>query len=270
MGNLSLRRAPPYLPLDTFAGHGAETEADGSFKCSVLPGTYLLSASDRKSGKMSPEMTIEVGDKDIPGIELTLDSSYEIAGRIVVDGSASLDYTKLHLSFMGERVKISSDGSFQASAGKTAQYFLHRVPENWYIKDVTVGGQHLAGRQFELKPGTTDISFVLSPDGASVEATRARGTSIVDVAMVLLLPENGPIPDAESLLLLQSDQSGKMIAHGVPPGSYRVFGLDATNWLIATNAKQFMEKYEKSAPLIVVAAGEHKSIVVTPTKISPE
>ena len=44
------------------------SETDGSFKMDVLPGKYVLSASDVKTGRISKALTVEVGDKDITGV----------------------------------------------------------------------------------------------------------------------------------------------------------------------------------------------------------
>src|SRR5690349_8088131 len=122
-----------------FAGHGGEVKSDGSFAVSVLPGTYALSASDRKSGKVSREVTIDVRDKDIASVELSVDVAYEISGRIIIDGPESIDFSKLNLIF-GAPVKIAADGTFQAHAqGDKAVYFLQGLPDDWYVKTVTVG-----------------------------------------------------------------------------------------------------------------------------------
>jgi hypothetical protein len=69
---------------------------------------------------------------------------------------------------------------------------------------------------------------------------------------------------------VEPDQSGKLVARGVPPGSYRVFALGATNFALAFAPKTLLEKYGKSALLLTVTEGEHKSIVVPLTKIKPE
>jgi Carboxypeptidase regulatory-like domain len=270
--NLTLRRGGVGLGLNMFAGQGGRSEADGSFTFHVLPGSYILSASDQKAGKVSKEVMIDALDKDVANIEVTLDSSYEINGRILIDGPEVLDFSKIHLNFLGGRVKIGSDGSFHENAfGSKAQYFLQGLSEDWYVKDLIVGGQHLTRRQFELKPGITEVSLTLSPHGARLEVMRPSTGNMLDSAsFIILLPEDRPTPDLESMIHAEPDQSGKLVAYGVPPGSYRVFALDATNFAYAFDPKTLMEKYGKSALLVNVAEGEHKSIVVPFTKIKPE
>jgi carboxypeptidase family protein len=268
--SLEYHRAGPHLGLSAFAGHGGEVKSDGSFAFSVLPGTYALSASDRKSGKVSREVTIDVRDKDIAGVELSVDVAYEISGRIIIDGPESIDFSKLNLIF-GAPVKIAADGTFQAHAqGDKAVYFLQGLPDDWYVKTVTVGGQPLTSRIFNLSPGNTEVLVTLKARGAQVEAIRPAMGAAPAAVYVVMLPENGAIPDPESMLHSIPDPSGKLLVRGVPPGVYRVFAIDATGLAFLFNPAILMEKYSKSAPAIQVAEGEHKTIVVSPLKIEPE
>jgi hypothetical protein len=238
---------------------------------SALPGTYVLSASDRQTGKVSEAVTIEVGDKNIENVRLSLTSSYELNGRVHIDGAGTPDYSKVSLS-LDQPVKITGDGSFHASlsSGKV-HYMIHGLPENWYVKDVLVGGQRLASSEFEVRPGTTDVSITLSPRGGQVTVKlESGGSSALDSAFVLLLPESGPLPNVESSLHADPSESGPLVVHGVPPGSYRVFALDLANWTLIMRPGLLMEKYGKAAPVVSVAEGDRKTIVVSMTKVEPE
>lgn len=88
--------------------------------------------------------------------------------------------------------------------------------------------------------------------------------------MFALLPESG-IMDVDSLLAAErADPAGKFLIHGVPPGDYRVFALDASNWPLLFDPVTLLGKYRNLAPLVTVAEGENKKIVVSPTKIPAE
>ena len=268
---VNLHRAGVRLGLNIFAVQGGHVSGDGSFNRTVLPGRYILSASDQNTGKLSREVTIEVHDKDVSNIEIVMDLTYEINGRIVIDGPGVMDFSKVNLNFLGAPAKLAPDGSFHANAfDRKVQYMLQGIPEGWYVKDVTAGGRHLNGTHFEVTPGNNEILVTLSPRGARVEITLPNTGGVLDAADAVLLPENGPLPDVENAIHATPQQSGKLIAHSVPPGIYRVFALDATNWVLLFDLKTLMEKYAKSAPLIDVSEGEQKSIVVPLTKIQPE
>jgi hypothetical protein len=269
---LSVHRSGPNLGLNAFAIHGGGCESDGAFNVEVLPGRYVISAFDGKTGKTSPEVFVEAGDKDVTDIELSLSLSYEIDGRITVVGNEPLDFSKLMLNFMGGPVKIGTDGTFHQNAfGNTAAYVLQGLPEDWYIEKVLVAGLPIAKRQFSLRPGSTDLSIIVNPRGATLSVkAESAGTGFDAAGGVVLLPVNGPIPDVKSVLYSMPDDSGALVIHAVPPGSYRAFALGLTDALMVMRPDLLMEKYGKAAPLIHVSEGERKAIAVPLTKIQPE
>lgn len=266
---LNLQHAGVRLGLNESAILGERSKADGSFSYSVLPGKYVLSVLDQKTGKMSPGITIDAVDKDVTGIELKLTTSYELNGRMTVDGPETLDFSKLALNFFSAPIQIDVHGSFHANVffAKT-RWILQGLPENWYVKSVSVGGRRLMDKTVELEPGTTDIVFVLSARGGQVNIN-VTGTGLESLSVVVLLPDTGPLPEIESILHAAPDTSGMLVVHGVPPGSYRVFALNALAWPLAMRPDLLMQNYGKSAPVVTVSPGERKSIVVAPMKILP-
>jgi hypothetical protein len=268
---LSLQRAMKLGLHSSPMIQAASTTADGTFKIDVLPGIYILTASDRKTGKFSRPLTLEVGDKNIANLELELTSDYEVSGRFTVDGPTGIDYSKVRLSLGGSVVKVEQSGIFQASlGGPKAIYNLQGLPEDWYVKEVLVAGRRITGRQLEIDPGSSDLTFILSPRGARVEISLEAANGGLGTAMVVLLPESGAVPDVESVLQGQASPSGEFVVHAVPPGSYRVFTVDASNWSLLFRPDMLLEKNRNSAPLINVAEGERKSIVIPRSKIQPE
>jgi hypothetical protein len=246
---------------------------DGSFRVEVLPGTYTIKASDR-SGRISPPLTRDV-HASVDNLELTLGQGYEISGRIVVDGPGHLDFPKVTLHFFGDPAKIDSAGTFHANAGNhEAGYMIQGLPEDWYVKDFKVAGRVIPGRKFQLEPGVTEVVLTLSPLGARVEMAAAGANGADDVlsaVMFALLPETGVV-DVESMLIFErgADPSGKLIRRGVPPGDYRVFSLDASNWALLFDPETLLNKYRNLAPLVKIVEGERKRITVRPTKIPVE
>jgi hypothetical protein len=269
--SVSLQRVAK-LALHTSAMiRGAGTEADGSFKIDVLPGSYVLTAADAKTGKSSKSITVEVRDKNVSDVELELTLNYDISGRFMIDGPERIDLSKLLLNFGGSLVKIDGGGAFETKLpGGKAFYMLQGLPEDWYLEELRVAGKRIMGRQFEIEPGRTDVVLTLCPRGSRVEITLEGAGSRFDAVFVTLLPESGRVPDVESVLQAKPDGSGKFIARSVPPGSYRVFTLDASNWALLYRPDALLEKYRTAAPLINIAAGETKSIIVPVSKIQPQ
>jgi hypothetical protein len=243
-------------------------EADGSFKMEALPGTYTLTARD-SNRKMSKPQTVELRG-NIDNLEVELTTAYHISGRFAIDGTEPLNYSKVQLNFLGPQVKVRADGAFEADLGDSrVGYLLQGLPNGWYVKEVVVAGKRIAGRRFQVELGSTNVLFMLSPHGARVEITVA-GSSPLDAAMVVLLPETDASPDPESMLIAEPETTGHLVVNGVPPGSYRLFTLDATDWPLLYRPDQLLEKHRDLAPLIRVAEGETKNVVAPVVKIPPE
>ena len=269
--SLSLQRTPQLGLASSPMVQGGRPEPDGTFRVEILPGTYVLTASDPQTGRVSKPLTLEVRDRNITNLELELSSGYEVRGRITVDGPVRMDFSKLALNFGGRPVKVDSNGTFQTNLpGGKGFYMLQGLAEGWYVKDVLVAGRRITGRQFEMEPGTSDLIVVLSPRGARVEISVQAAAGSLQAVFVTLLPESGPIPEVEAALHSMPDASGKFILPTVPPGSYRVFALDASNWVLVMRPDILLEKYRALAPLIEVSEGERKTIVVPLSKIQPE
>ena len=187
-----------------------------------------------------------------------------------MDGTASLDFSKLFLNFGGPTVKIDGTGTFLCTLpeGKGV-YTVQGLPEGWYIRSIVAAGRQIVGtRQIEVDSETMDLVFTLSPRAAHIEIS-VRDAGGVQTQMVALLPDRGPIPDLESLPGAQAarDERGRFILPSVPPGSYRVFALDASNWVLLMNPSKLIEKYRSLAPLIEVSEGDRRTVAVAATKI---
>jgi hypothetical protein len=269
--SLSLTRTAKLALHSSPMVQGGGSEADGSFKMAVLPGKYVLTASDVKTGKISKALTLEIGDRDLTGLQLELSSGYEINGRVILDGQERIDFTKLTLNFGGPTVKFNADGTFQTNlSGGKGSYMLQGLPEDWYVKTLVVGGRGITGRRFEVEQGMTDVVFTLSPRGGRISISLDEAADGVAVAYITLLPESGEVPDVESILAAEPDGSGSFAVRAVPPGSYRVFTLDASNFTLLMRPDILLEKYRNLAPLITVAEGQQKRIVIPVVKIQPE
>jgi hypothetical protein len=272
-GMVSVQRAGPSMSRHQSGMMSSEVDGRGAFHVEVLPGIYAVTASD-KSGRFSPALTIDARDKDVSDLELTLGQGYEISGRIVVDGPKHLDFSKVILHFMSDPAKIDNTGTFHANVGNSeVHYMIQGLPEDWYVKDVTVQGRSIVGRAFQLGPGQTEVVLTLSPTGGRVEIVPTGDGDIRDVihaAAVALLPESGSV-DVDSMFASErGDPSGKFIFHGVPPGDYRIFTLDASNWALLLQPDVLLRKYRKLAPLVTISEGEDKTIAGQPTKIPVE
>lgn len=272
VASVNIRRAGPTLGSAIYpsGGGGTQTKPDGSFRVQALPANYEVSAFSQSTGKISQPVTVEALDRDIANLELELNSRYEIRGRIAIVGGGPLDLTKLELNLTDQPVKIESSGAFRADlVRKEAYYTLHRLPEGWYVKEASVSGRPLVGRHFQAELGVNDFALVLSPGGAQLDITVTPTEQTLPVVQVGLIPDTGPLPQVDELPRVEPDQTGVFKARAVPPGSYRVFALDASNWGLLFDPGGLREKHRLAAQLVTLSEGEQKSITISPTKVRP-
>lgn len=267
--SLSLKRAVD-LPLNSSPlVQGVEVKADGSFSVEALPGKYILSARD-KTGMVSEPLPVDLGDKNVTGLELPLTSGYEIRGRFAVDGREQIDYSQLSLNFGDAQVKVDSNGSFQTNLfGTEANYLLQSLPAGWFVEKATVAGQPIEGETFSVRTGVNDMVLTLNAHGGNVTVDPTGGGAD-GVALVLLLKDSGTLPRPEALPLAQTDGSGHFAIESVPPGDYRVFMLDGASYLLAMRPDVLREKYKALVPLIRVAADERKDLSLPVVKLPAE
>lgn len=263
------------LALSTSAQiQGNTPKPDGTFHLNVYPGEYILTAGDPKTGKSSKPLPITVADRDISGLVLDLNQSYVIHGRVVLDTQAKpIDLSKLDL-VVGEPVKLDRSGVFDAKLlGDKSLYFLHQLPEGWYVKSVQVGGQQITGHKFELQPGATDMTILLSPHGAQVNVhPTGKGSDSLD-QIAVLLPESGPVNPSnfDSLPMSHSDRNGggPLLIQGIPPGTYRAFLVDTSSFMLLLNPT-ILDKYRASTPVLTLRESDRKELTLPLLKIELE
>jgi hypothetical protein len=85
--SLSLQRTLPLALATSGMIQSGGCGPNGTFKMEIFRGTYVLTASDPKTGKVSKPFMLDAREKSIANIELELSAGYEIRGRITVDGT---------------------------------------------------------------------------------------------------------------------------------------------------------------------------------------
>ncbi len=237
----------------------------GRFNADTLPGKYRLTASNRKTGMTSKPLTLDVGVDDVTGIELDPSLSYELSGRFVWSGPDTRNLSKVSLNVNGMPVQIGEGGIFEAQAGaEKALYGLRDLPEGIYLRAVYLGGNKVSGNMLDLSPGKNEMTFLLGSPGAQV-AIRVEGAmGLKNPSYVVLLPEEGPPPPPDLTIRAQrpTGADGAYVISSIPPGRYRVFVLNASNWPMLFDTESLLSKYRDKAPLIDLKDGEHKTLTV--------
>jgi hypothetical protein len=257
------------------SGQNNLVKADGTFDLrGVLPGSYILSAQWFDDGKLRyARQSIEVGNADVEGVQLTIGPGMTVSGHVRWEGSPSVAQD-LFLTAegvdedipAGVHARVESDGSFTLNDAPDIplRVSVFGQSQDSYLKAVTYGGVDSLEDGFTARAGiAATLDVTLSSRGAHVQGgvTNAEGLPAVGVWVVLV--PNGKHRKRLSLYKeAQTDQHGQFLLRGISPGDYTLFSwneVEAGAWEDPDFLKAFEDKGEK----VTVQEGEAKSINLT-------
>jgi hypothetical protein len=211
----------------------------------VPPGKYAFSAEGRTpDGRSLKSITVDVelADSNVDNIALKLIPEFDIGGQIQWDGqpphtdqlqNAAVrlgrpadggDWPGTEAAMWG---RIASDGAFRipsVTVGRRA-LALEGMPENVYIKSVTLGTGEMPDRTLDLRgnPGDARLTVLLSAAGASISGvvTDSHGPRAKVSVYLALASHDHVIPRTA-----ETAADGSYSFHGVPPGKYKLYAGD--------------------------------------------
>ena len=255
-------------------GQSEVKKSDGSFEFSnVAPGSYLLVAywGDDEGKEFSAQEKVDVGERDVEGVTLSIGAGATIPGRIRWEGKPSLDREELIVYLQPTEVAFQWGGSARVEASQ--QFTLRNVNEgdyrvamigaskDCYVKDIVYGGTHAPDDTISVsKGGGAPLEVTISSRGARIQGavTDKDGLPAAGVWVVA-------VPDQArrlNFLLFKSqttDQYGRFDLHGLTPGNYKLF-----SWESAENheweGQEFLKPYEEKGEAIEVHEEESKTL----------
>jgi len=300
--NLKLRRAP----VVTVRGHvtgvpsvsaalvlnsmvafqqGVEREPGGhgdfEFR-GVPPGDYTLSirafASDQPpTGGGPPALTgflrrrLTVGNSDIEGLTLAIAPPASITARVVIDGDAPRDLSKVALTVepvpaisANPRAggKLAGDGTFRFVDLAADRYRMatYSSQSGLYLKSLRMGGQELPEPEFDLN-GSAEAEVVLSSQTAGVAGVVHRPDSDQPAAgvTVVLIPENKELEYQRAT----TDESGHFALRNIVPGEYRAFAWEKLDRTVEYYDPEFVRRVESKGVAVSLGEGASKNIELT-------
>jgi protocatechuate 3,4-dioxygenase beta subunit len=224
----------------------------GAFEITnVQPGNYDLFASlGAPNGSPGPggggvqawgRTTVEVRDKDVADIRLTIRPSVDVSGVVKIDGKLATEGTfKVGLSPTGTAGRIGNyrgildrtqtpDATGQVKIPLAAegnyQVFVQGAG-NLYITDVRQGDASVLVKGIDVRNATAaPFEVLLSSDGGTVEGVVSnRDKSAMGGATVVLVPADKQLLQARTAT---AGADGKYTFSGVRPGDYSIFATPA-------------------------------------------
>jgi Carboxypeptidase regulatory-like domain len=256
-------------------GQNNFVNADGTFDLDgVLPGSYILSAQWFDDGKRHyARQSIEVGNADVEGVQLTIAPGMTVSGHVRWEGSLSPAQNLVVMAQgvdednpAGLHARVDSDGSFTLNDAPDLplRVSVYGQSQDSYLKAVTYGGVDSLEDGFTARAGVAaTLEVTLSSRGAHVQGSviNAEGLPAVGVCVVL-------VPDGKHRTRLslykeaQTDQRGQFLLRGISPGDYTLFSWNEVE-VGAWEDPDFLKAFEDRGEKVTVQEGEAKSINLT-------
>jgi hypothetical protein len=284
------------LPRDLDGPRMKEPQVDrerSTFDLLLLPGTYTVNATSA-SGEGS--ITFQLGAADIENLVIATTPTFDIAGRIAVDGnpSGAAALGALHItlrrdppreeprsSFLSYSTPLPN-GSFTVSAS-AGDYRVNiapllnvtpvRIPmttlppalQNAYVKSIRMGNMDVLNGTLHLesKPSAPlDVVIGMNAGALDGQVVTVQQGLVADVSVVL-------VPDVrrrtELYRTTTTDTAGRFHFDRVPPGDYKAFAWEEVQegaWF----DPEFMRANENRGVPVRIAEGrtENARIEVVP------
>ena len=236
------------------------------------------------------QMPVNVADRDVSGVTVTLHAGARVTGRLEFDGAAqkpTVDQLRIATvtvdpadgrsgsfnQFTMSRGVVDQSGQFKTYQLPAGRYVIRAsapVP-GWSFKGASLGGRDVSDTAFEI--GSEDVSNI-------VVTFTDRPSELTGTV------SNGKGPDATATVLAFPSQPAMWTNHGAAPrrfratragqdGTYRFANLLAGDYLIVSVTSvssewldpQFLQKLTPLATLVTIADGDKKSQDLTTKEV---
>lgn len=235
---------------------------DGSFEITkVLPGSYVLTAFWFDEGKgYQARQSVEVGNADVEGINLTIAPGVAVSGRVIWEGKPNMERDELtvYASAVGSSMSISSTARITSSnlfvlrdmSEGTYRLSVYGLSKDCYLKAVRYGTSDGLEDGFTVIRGTqASLEVTISSQGARVQGTTTDGDKVPAAGLwVVLVPDETRRGLSRLYKQARTDQFGHFDLRGIAPGDYELFSwkeVEDGAWEDPNFLKSFEEKGEK-------------------------
>ncbi len=248
--------------------------SDGSFEIAgVLPGSYALSAFWFEDGRRyQARQSIEVGNANVEGVNLTIMPGIAVSGRIVWDGKPSLDRDELLVSISPADSRISFNGPARVVGSSfvlrdvfegTYRLAVSGPSKDCYIKSLRYGSNDALESGFTVVRGAqSSLEVSISSRGARLQgAVMDQDKLPVTGLWVVLVPDEAHRDQSRLYQKVTTDQYGRYLLWGIAPGDYKIFCWDEVEdgaW----EDPDFLRTFENRGQKISVEDADVKTVDV--------
>jgi protocatechuate 3,4-dioxygenase beta subunit len=265
--------------------NGGEMRKDGSFEIhDVSPGSYtILATVDNAPALMMARQELQITSANVEGLKLAPQTGGSIRGRLRMETtsttrpdpsqiflllhSADGDDDALGAFTLGEGFStlahVNADGSFEWKGVPAGRYSVQisetSAMPDWFLKSVSAGRDG-ADSGFGVGGGTTTLDLVASANGAAADgiATNQKDEPVAE-AVIVAVPEARFRSRPDRYRKAVTDQSGRFILRGMPPGDYTLFAWESVDGDAYYNP-EFLKSYDGQGKAVSLSEGDRKGV----------
>ena len=268
--------------------NGAEVHKDGTFEIrDVSPGSYSILASvENAAAPMMARQAVQITSANVEGLRLAPQAGGTIRGRIRMEAGSNgrPDPSQVFLMLRSAEgnydvsgapasedgfftlAHVNGEGSFEWKGVPAGRYSVEISDESampdWFLKSIASGGRDAMDSGFIVGGGTTSLDLLANGNGGLIDGvvSNEKDESVAD-AVVVAVPESPMRNRPDRYRKAVSDQSGRFILRGLPPGEYTLLAWDGVEGEAYYNA-EFLKNFELQGKKISVKEGDHVSVKV--------
>lgn len=250
----------------------------------VPPGRYVILArgqTERGGTSLFGRFAIEVADRDVTNIDITLTPGVRVSGRVDLEGEsqpdrAATEALRVHavavdgVSF-GDAYsdRVAHDGGFELRGVMPGDHVfrLEGLPDGWSLRSVHLMGRDVTDTPLMMDDGqglrnlqivATDSETVVSGQVAG-EDDRARPG-----AAVVAFPADPDlwVPYSRRVGRARADLDGRYRIRGLPPGEYLIVATDEAEVVDPLDVATF-ERLRAPADRLTLAPRERRTLDLT-------
>ncbi|MBZ5725946.1 MAG: carboxypeptidase regulatory-like domain-containing protein [Acidobacteriia bacterium] len=224
----------------------ADLRPDGTFDLAgFTPGQYCIVVNSTQAGMSRGRQTVNVADRDVDGVVLTVSPSFEVKGVVTMEGSPPDSLRNLRVWLYptepaGSTVPnaaVQEDGSF---------VFEHVVPQvydlqlgspvggAWYLKSIRFGDQDASAGRIDMTSPSGTLALTLASDsGQATVSVQSDGGDPPVNSLVLAVPGDAFAFRRDMLRTSLTNGRGDAYLPALPPGEYTVFAMETSEMNLA-------------------------------------
>ena len=250
-------------------------DGQGNFQMrGVVPGSYILRADYmQENQRFSARLPLEVGGSNIDGVELALQPTAELAGRVVIEDNGDLKGATLNVILRprimspmmgGGGGPVKEDLTFKLAniSPDPYDFNLNGLPEGFYLKSIRLGQQDVTDTGVDFSQGVSaeQLTVVINPNGGQIDgaAQNSKGDPAVG-ATVTLIPDESHQSVSWMYKVASTDQNGRFSIKGVRPGKYKLYSWEDME-PGAYQDPDYVKPHESAGESVEVKEGGHDTV----------